>query len=251
MATHPSGHEEVIHMDAVSFRYRVTDRYTTFKEYVIRRLQRRVRSHEFWALRDIDISIGRGEVIGLIGRNGAGKSTLLRLIAGVLLPTSGRVVVRSWPVSPMLELGAGFHPDLTGRENVYLNGTLIGRTKREIDERVDWIISFSELNDVIEMPLRTYSSGMQARLGFAVATAWHPKVLLVDEVLAVGDEAFRKKCEERIQQFRAELATVVLVSHQLTQIREICTRAVWLDAGRIRAMGDPDDVVAAYEATAI
>lgn len=238
---------EVVRIERASFRYRHHhERLGSFKEYVIRRLQGRLRVSDVWAIRDLDVGIRRGEVFGVIGRNGAGKSTLLRLIAGVLRPTSGRVLVRGWPVSPLLEIGAGFHPDLTGRENVYLNATLLGHSKREVDERFDSIVDFAELGDVMEDPLRTYSSGMVVRLGFSVATAWEANVLLVDEVLAVGDEAFQKKCWARIDQFRQQLATVVLVSHQMSYVLGTCTRALWLDAGSVRAIGQPEAVVKEY-----
>ncbi len=255
-ATAPAGPaapilDDVIRLESVSFRYRVpSERFTTFKEYAIRRIQGRVNMRDFWALREIDLAVGRGEVLGIVGRNGAGKSTLLRLVAGVVLPSTGRVWLKGWPVSPLLEIGAGFHPDLTGRENVYLNGTLLGHTKKEVDDRFGSIVDFSGLHEVIDAPLRTYSSGMMARLGFSVATAWDPTVLLIDEVLAVGDEAFRKKCEARIEEFRRRLVTVLLVSHQLPQVKEICTRALWLDAGVIRAIGDPAEVVDTYAASA-
>jgi ABC-type polysaccharide/polyol phosphate transport system ATPase subunit len=238
---------DVVRMTGVSFRYRrQNERLTSLKEYAIRRLQGRVQVREIWAVRDIDLSVRRGEVFGIIGRNGAGKSTLLRLIAGVLRPSSGRVVVHGWPLSPLLEIGAGFHPDLTGRENVYLNGTLLGHSKREVAERYESIVDFAELAGVMDEPLRTYSSGMMARLGFSVATAWEPKVLLVDEVLAVGDEAFQKKCQARIEEFRRRSATVLLVSHQLAEVVAICSRAALVDGGRIRAIGDPQTVVKAY-----
>jgi ABC-type polysaccharide/polyol phosphate transport system ATPase subunit len=243
----PAPASDVVRIENASFRYRHhQERFTSLKEYAIRRLQGRVRVSEVWAVRNIDIAIPQGEVFGIVGRNGAGKSTLLRLIAGVLRPTSGRVVVHGWPVSPLLEIGAGFHPDLTGRENVYLNATLLGHAKRDVDERFESIVEFAELGDVMDDPLRTYSSGMVVRLGFSVATAWDPNVLLVDEVLAVGDEAFQKKRLQRIEKFRRQNATVVLVSHQLVQVIEVCSRAAWLDGGTIRAIGDPEPVVMEY-----
>jgi len=238
---------DVIKMSSVSFRYlHQNERLTSLKEYAIRRLQGRVEIRDVWAVRDIDLSVRRGEVFGIVGRNGAGKSTLLRLVAGVLRPTSGRVVVHGWPVSPLLEIGAGFHPDLTGRENVYLNATLLGHSKRDVDARYESIVDFAELAGVMDEPLRTYSSGMNARLGFSVATGWEPNVLLVDEVLAVGDEAFHKKCEARIEEFRRRGATVLLVSHQSSQLLAISSRVAWVDEGRIRAIGDPQDVVRQY-----
>jgi ABC-type polysaccharide/polyol phosphate transport system ATPase subunit len=183
--------------------------------------------------------------VGVVGRNGSGKSTLLKVIARVLRPTSGRVWVKG-RVAPLLELGGGFHPELTGRENVYLNGTLLGRTRREIAERFDWIVDFAELWDFIDAPLRTYSTGMVARLGFAVATAWEPEVLLVDEVLAVGDQGFQKKCQARLAEFRRAGATILLVSHSPELVRGLCGRALWLDGGRVRALGPTDRVTESY-----
>jgi ABC-type polysaccharide/polyol phosphate transport system ATPase subunit len=242
-----AGATDAVLLENVSFRYRRHhDRISSFKEYAIRRLQGRVHFTDVMAVRDIDVAVRQGEVFGIVGRNGAGKSTLLRLAAGVLRPTTGRVVVHGWPVSPLLEIGAGFHPDLTGRENVYLNATLLGHSKREVDEQYRSIVEFAELADVMDDPLRTYSSGMVMRLGFSVATAWDPNVLLVDEVLAVGDEAFQKKCLQRIEKFRRQNATVVLVSHQLAQVIEICSRVAWLDGGTIQAIGDPRQVVLEY-----
>lgn len=238
---------EVVRIQNASFRYRHhNERFTSLKEYAIRRLQGRVRVSDVWAVREVELSIRQGEVFGIVGRNGAGKSTLLRLIAGVLRPTSGRVVVHGWPVSPLLEIGAGFHPDLTGRENVYLNATLLGHSKRDVDERYESIVEFAELGEVMDDALRTYSSGMVVRLGFSVATEWDPNVLLVDEILAVGDEAFQRKCWLRIEKFRRQLATVVLVSHQLSHVLATCSRAAWLDGGSVRAIGDPTAVVEEY-----
>ena len=241
--------DEAIILDDVAVRFRVPhETIATFKEYAIRRIQRRITWQDFWALNGVSLSIRRAEVFGIVGRNGAGKSTLLRLIAAVLRPTRGRVRVRGWPVSPLLELGAGFHPDLTGRENVYLNATLLGRSRREVNEALPSIVEFAELQDVIEAPLRTYSSGMVARLGFSVATAWRPAVLLVDELLAVGDEQFKQKCATRIDAFRTGGVTIVLVSHSLEQIEALCDRAAWLEHGGLRLVGTAAAVAAAYRA---
>lgn len=242
--------QEAICLENVSVRYRVPrERYTTFKEFVIRRVQRRVNHDEFWALKDVSLNIFKGEIFGVIGRNGAGKSTLLKLVARVLRPTLGRVVVVG-RVAPLLELGAGFHPDLTGRENIYLNGALLGFTRREINNRVDAIIAFAEINDFIEAPLRTYSSGMMARLGFAVATDVQPEVLLVDEVLGVGDESFQIKCQARIQEFRDHGATILMVSHSSASVQAICQRAAWIDHGHLMDIGLPESVIQKYhEAT--
>ncbi|TMD58682.1 MAG: ABC transporter ATP-binding protein [Chloroflexi bacterium] len=237
----------VLRLERVSLRYRLpNERLSSFKEYAIRRLQGRVRWVDVSALRDIELTVRRGDVLGIIGRNGSGKSSLLRLVAGVLRPTSGRVWLKGWPVSPLLEIGAGFHTDLTGRENVYLNATLLGHPKKVIDKRFNEIVRFAELAEVIDAPLRTYSTGMMMRLGFAVATAWDPTILLVDEVLAVGDEAFQVKCGARINSFRERGVTVLLVSHDLSLVRTLCSRAIWLDAGSIRAAGSPDEVADLY-----
>ena len=235
-----------IRLEGVTVRYQAPqERLGTFKEYAIRRLQRRVRYTDFFALNGIELEVYSGEIFGIIGRNGAGKSTLLKVVSRVLVPTRGRVYVRG-RVSPLLELGAGFHPELTGRENVMLNGTLLGHTSRELEARMDEIIDFAELGNFIEAPLRTYSSGMAARLGFAVATAWRPEILLVDEVLAVGDEAFRRKCDARMQSYRAGGTTTLLVTHTMQTIASLCTRAAWLEHGKILSMGPPDQVIKDY-----
>jgi ABC-type polysaccharide/polyol phosphate transport system ATPase subunit len=238
----------MIHLEKVAVRYRAPqERVGTFKEYAIRRLQRRVRYTDFFALDGIDLDVRRGEIFGIIGRNGAGKSTLLKVTSRVLVPTRGRVYLGG-AVSPLLELGAGFHPELSGRENVMLNGTLLGHTLRELEGSLDAIIDFSELGSFIEAPLRTYSSGMAARLGFAVATAWQPEILLVDEVLAVGDEAFRRKCQARMEGFREGGTTILMVSHDMTDVGTICSRVAWLERGKIRSIGAPSQVIDEYRA---
>ncbi len=237
---------EAVHLEAVSVRYRVpSERVGSFKEYFIRRLKGQVQMRTFWALQDVSFEVNRGEVFGLVGVNGAGKSTLLKVVARVLRPTRGRVVVRG-RVAPLLELGAGFHPELTGEENIYLNGALLGFSRHEMQEKYDQIVDFSELGEFINAPIRTYSSGMYARLGFSVATASEPDVLIVDEVLSVGDEAFQKKCEARINAFRQRGAAILLVSHTMATIEEMCQRAAWLDHGTLKAIGEPTQVIQAY-----
>lgn len=233
-------------LEDVSVRYHVPhERYATLKEHAIRLLQGRLQYDDFWALRDVNLEMRRGEVVGIIGRNGAGKSTLLKAIARVLRPTRGRVVIRG-RVSPLLEFGAGFHPELTGRENVFLNGAILGFTHAQMQAKFKSIVDFAELGDFIDAPLRTYSSGMVARLGFAVATDVKPEVLILDEVLSVGDTAFQRKSAERIQGFRAQGAAVLLVSHSLEAIEMMCDRAVWLDHGHVMAEGSADEVVYRY-----
>lgn len=202
---------------------------------------------EFRALRDVSLRIGSGERVGLIGRNGAGKSTLLRVIAGVIAPQCGRVALApGLTLSPLIELGIGFHPELSGRENCYLGGTLIGHSPREMDARIDEIVAFSELEDFIDQPVKTYSSGMFARLAFALATSIRPDVLLVDEVLSVGDQFFAKKSIARMQKLMAQGSTVILVSHNLDLLVTQCSRLVWLEHGAVVRDGPSSEVATAY-----
>lgn len=241
-----SFHNASVKIDHVGVRYRVpSERISTFKEYMIRRIQGKVKHREFWALRGVNMSILRGEVFGLIGHNGAGKSTLLKLVARVLKPTEGRVIVYGH-VAPLLEVGAGFHGELTGRENVYLNGALLGYSNQEMEEKFPRIVDFAELWDFIDSPMRTYSSGMWARLGFAVATDQQPDILIIDEVLSVGDEAFQQKSFHRIMQFRDNGATILLVSHNMTVVESLCHRVAWIDHGQIKAIGDSTQVISDY-----
>jgi ABC-type polysaccharide/polyol phosphate transport system ATPase subunit len=242
-----SGGETVIRLENISVRYRVPyEPITTFKEYAIRFITRNVTYADYLALSEITLDICRGEVFGIIGKNGAGKSTLLRLIARVLPPTEGRVWVKGH-VAPLLDISAGFHPELTGRENVLLNGTLLGLSKVEINAKIAGIIDFAELWDFIDAPLRTYSSGMIARLGFAVATDVEPDILLIDEVLAVGDEQFQRKCTERIQRFQDRGTTILLVSHDMHMVKRLCQRVVWLNKGAMKLLGPASEVVSQYE----
>lgn len=243
---YPENAETVIRLEKVSVHYRLPEeRIGTFKEYMIRILQKRVRYNKFLALNEVTIEIKKGEIFGFVGRNGAGKSTLLKVVSRVLIPTEGRVWIKG-RVSPLLELGAGFHPELTGRENVFLNGTLLGHSRREIEDRMEEIISFSELGAFMDAPLRTYSSGMVARLGFAVATTWKPEILILDEVLSVGDEAFQMKCQQRMEQFRTQEVTSLLVTHSMSTVEALCTRAAWIDHGIIKAIGTPEEIIREY-----
>ncbi|HMB54024.1 MAG TPA: ABC transporter ATP-binding protein [Thermoanaerobaculia bacterium] len=197
------------------------------------------------ALDGVDFTVGRGEAFGLVGGNGSGKSTLLKMVAGILRPTDGRIVVDG-RVAALIELGAGFHPEISGRENVYVNGAVLGLKRRQIDERFDSIVAFSGLADFIDEPVKNYSSGMYVRLGFAVAVHTDPDVLLVDEVLAVGDESFAHKCLRRIEEMLAAGRTLLVVSHDLALIEKLCDRALWLDGGRQRLVGEPRRVIDAY-----
>jgi ABC-type polysaccharide/polyol phosphate transport system ATPase subunit len=199
----------------------------------------------FTALRDVSFSVPAGQTLGVIGRNGSGKSTALKLVAGITKPTSGTVSVRG-RISALIELGAGFHPEISGRENVFINGIMLGLSRREIQRRFDEIIEFAELQEFIDAPVKTYSSGMYMRLGFAVAVNVDPDVLLVDEVLAVGDEGFTHKCLDKFAEFKRRNKTILLVTHSLGMVERFCDEAVWLDAGRKRAEGDPARVVGAY-----
>lgn len=220
------------------------ERVQTLKERVI--FFRRNRAYEeFWAVNQVDFEIGAGQTFGLVGANGSGKTTLLRMLAGILRPTSGEIRIEG-RVAALLELGAGFHPDLTGRENVYLNGSILGLSRREIDRQFDSIVEFAGLEAFINNQVRHYSSGMYVRLGFAVAVHMDPDILLIDEVLAVGDEAFQDKCLQRIRQFQREGRTIVFVTHSVDQVREMCDRAALLDHGRLAALGSPSDVVRKY-----
>lgn len=235
-----------IHLENAGVRYRASsERIHSLKEYAIRWIQRRVQQRDFWALQDVNLKIERGETFGIVGANGAGKSTLLKLIARVLRPTQGRVIVRGY-VAPLLEFGAGFHPELTGRENIYLNGAMLGFSRAEMEEKLERIVAFAELGGFIDAPLRTYSSGMVARLGFAVATDVQPDILLIDEVFSVGDEAFQRKSAARLQAFREQGVTILFVSHAMTVVEQICSRAAWLDHGRLMNTGEVSQVIQAY-----
>ncbi len=248
MATLPN---PAIAVERVSLCYRIPhEKVSSFKEYAIRRLKRNLVVSDFWALREVSFEVLPGEVFGIVGRNGAGKTTLLKVIARVLRPTSGRVVVRGL-VAPLLGLGAGFNDELTGSENIFLSGATLGFSYRDMQSRFDRIVDFAGLWDFIDAPLRTYSTGMRARLGFAVATDVEPQVLLLDEIMSVGDEEFRYRCTSRIETFRKNGATVILVSHGLDTVRELCDRALFLDRGEMKRIGPTDSVVTEYTQTVL
>ncbi len=217
----------------------------SFQELVIGALWRSRSREELWALNDVSFEVGRGETLGIIGPNGSGKSTVLKLITRILEPTSGSIVVDG-KVSALIELGAGFHPDLTGRENVYLNGSILGFSQEEMDAKFKEIVEFSELERFIDAPLKHYSSGMYMRLGFAIAINVEPDILLIDEVLAVGDESFQKKCLAKIEEFKQRGKTMVFVSHALETVRKLCDQALWLEQGDIKSVGSPDRVIYDY-----
>ncbi len=235
-----------IRLEGVSLCYRLAkQRIPSLKEYAIHFMRGALSYEKLWALRDVRLTVRRGESLGIIGRNGAGKSTLLKVISRVLKPTEGTAAVNG-SLAPILELGSGFDFELTGLENVYLNGLLLGHTRRDVERSVEEIITFSGLGDFIRSPIRNYSTGMLARLGFAIATAWVPDILILDEILSVGDITFTEKCETRLQRFHDAGTTVLLVSHDSKAILKNCTRCIWLDDGRIRADGDSKEVVNLY-----
>jgi ABC-type polysaccharide/polyol phosphate transport system ATPase subunit len=245
-----SGPDPAIELTGVVVRYRIArEAIDSLKEYAIRKLRGRLEHGELLALADLSLVIRPGERVGIIGPNGAGKSSLFRIIARVRQPNAGRVVVRG-TLAPLLELGLGFHGELTGRENTILHGTLMGRSRREMQGRMDRIAEFAELEAFLDSPIRNYSTGMVARLAFAAATDIDPDILLVDEALAVGDERFRAKCHERMAGFRDRGKTFLLVSHLLDEVRETCTRALWLAEGRIVRDGPAREVCDAYQAWA-
>jgi ABC-2 type transport system ATP-binding protein len=228
----------------VSKRFRLhKDKYSSLKERVIH--FGKIPFEDFWALRDINVELQEGRTLGLLGHNGSGKSTLLKCIGGILQPTSGEIVVRGSLVS-MLELGAGFHPELSGRDNVFLNASLLGMPRREVERRFDDIVAFAELEQFIDNQVKYYSSGMYVRLGFAIAVNLEPDVLLIDEVLAVGDEAFQQRCLDRVKQFQREGRTIIFVTHAPDYVRQICDQAIVLDHGRVYAAGAPGETIRAF-----
>ena len=232
----------IIRVENVSMRFRMAnDRVTSIKEMVTKMLKRQVEYKDFWALKNVSFDVKRGEVIGLIGRNGAGKSTILKIISGILKPTEGSVY-RGGGIVPMLELGSGFDYDLTGKENIYLNGAVLGYSKEFLESRYNDILEFSELGEFINTPIRNYSSGMLMRLAFSIATVVNPEILIVDEILSVGDENFQKKSHARMMELMAGGTTVLYVAHNLYQIREMCSRVVRLENHTVKMVGDVKEV---------
>jgi ABC-2 type transport system ATP-binding protein/lipopolysaccharide transport system ATP-binding protein len=217
------------------------------KEYLIKLTKKQIKYNEFWALKDIEFQIKKGELFGILGLNGAGKSTLLKVIAGVLKPTTGEVNVYG-SMAPLIELGAGFDAELTARENIFLNGAVLGYSKKRMKEKFDEIVDFSELNDFIDVPIKNFSSGMYARLGFAIATIVNPDILIVDEILSVGDFKFQEKCESRIKKMITDGTTVILVSHSIEQIRSMCSRGIVLEKGTLIKSGNMDEICDFYYA---
>lgn len=236
-----------IKVDHVSMRFNLSkEKVDNLKEYVIKKLTHKLEYKEFWALKDISFEVEKGEHLGILGLNGAGKSTLLKTIVGVMKPTKGKIQ-KTGVVAPLLELGAGFDMNYTGRENIYLYGAIMGYSREFLNSKYDEIVSFSELGNFINVPLKNYSSGMKARLGFAIATAVEPEILILDEVLSVGDARFRKKCLKKVQSMFDKNVTVLFVSHNIEQVRSICDKAILLEQGQIVASGDVEAVCKIYE----
>lgn len=237
----------MIEVKDVSMRFRMAnDRINGIKEYAVQKLRGTLKYNEFEALRHVSFEVEQGEVVGLIGRNGAGKSTLLKVISGILKPTDGSVIVRG-NIAPMLELGSGFDFDMTGRENIFLNGAILGYSETFLKGKYDEIVAFSEIGQFIDVPLRNYSSGMVARLAFSVATVVEPEILIVDEVLSVGDADFQEKSRKRMMELMSGGTTVLFVSHNIKQVREMCNRVIWMNHGMIEMLDDCASVCQAYQ----
>ena len=235
-----------INVKNVTIRFNLANqKVDNLKEYVIRLVKKELMFQEFLAVKNVSFRVKQGEAWGIIGTNGSGKSTLLKAISGILKPYKGTVKVNG-TVAPLIELGAGFDSNLTARENIYLNGCVLGHTEKYMREHFDEIVEFAELQDFLDSPIKNYSSGMKARLGFAVATMVRPEILIVDEILSVGDYAFRKKCEQRMNEMLSGGTTLLYVSHSLDEVQKLCSHAIWLDKGNMRMIGDAKEVCEAY-----
>jgi ABC-2 type transport system ATP-binding protein len=239
--------EKVLRVEDVSMRFNLSkEKHDSLKEYFIALMKKELKFNEFWALTDVSFELEKGDRLGILGFNGAGKSTLLKVIAGVFKPTKGSVD-RKGVLAPLIELGAGFDPQYTGMENIYLYGACLGYSHKFIDEKLDEIVEFSELKDFIDVPLKNYSSGMKARLGFAIATIVEPDILILDEVLSVGDAKFKKKSEAKLMTLLEKDVTVLFVSHNTEQVRRLCNKAIILDKGKLIDAGDVESVASHYE----
>ena len=237
----------IIEISDVSMRFNLaTEKHDTIKEYIVKLIKHQLMFNEFYALKNVSLTIDLGDSVALIGVNGSGKSTLLKCIAGVMSPTQGSIIVRG-SIAPLIELGAGFDMDLTARENIYLNGAVLGHDRAFMDEHFDSIVDFAELWEFIDVPVKNFSSGMVARLGFAIATEVKADILVVDEVLSVGDYRFQEKCKERIAALLNGGTTLLFVSHSAEQVKELCKRAVWLDKGMVQMYADTHDTYSKYK----
>lgn len=238
--------ENAVELREIVMKFRMTaQKVDSLKEFAIRAIKKQLQYTEFTALDRVSFDVRKGEVVGIVGLNGSGKSTVLKIISGILKPTSGSVMVQG-SISPLIELGAGFDFELTARENVYLNGSVLGYSKKEMKEKMEEIVNFSELRDFMDTPIKNFSSGMVARLGFAIATNIQPEILIVDEILGVGDFLFQQKCEQRIEKMMGGGTTVIVVSHSIEQIERLCERVIWLDGGKIRMIGQTGEVCQEY-----
>lgn len=241
--------ETIIKVENVGMEFNLSqEKVDNLKEYVIKFLKRELRFQSFWALKNVSFEVKKGDRVGLVGLNGAGKSTLLKLISGVMKPKEGNITVKG-RISPLLELGSGFDPDYTGRENIFLNGALLGYSKKFIESKYDEIVEFSELEEFIDVPLKNYSSGMRARLGFSIATSVQPEILILDEVLSVGDARFQDKSRERMESLFNGQVTLLFVSHSVEQVKKFCNKAIWLEKGHLIMSGPVDEVCDAYDAS--
>lgn len=223
-----------------------SERLESLKEYFIKLLKRQLFFKDFVAVNDVSFKIKKGEVFGIVGTNGSGKSTTLKMISGILKPTSGKITING-NIAPLIELGAGFDGELTARENIYLNGAVLGYSKKYIDEHFDQIVDFAELRDFLDMPIKNYSSGMVARIAFAIATVITPDILIVDEILSVGDFLFQEKCEKRINELMEGGTTIVIVSHTIAQIERLCDRVMWIEKGNLKMLGETSEVCQSYK----
>ena len=237
----------IIEVENVSMRFNLSkEKHESLKEYFLAMAKGRLQFDEFYALRDVSLTVEPGDFYGLVGLNGSGKSTLLKVISGVYKPSQGKVKVHG-TIAPLIELGAGFDMDLTARENIYLNGTVLGYTPKYLDSKFDELVDFSELRDFLDVPLKNYSSGMVARIAFAIATITKPDILIADEILSVGDFLFQQKCEQRMQELMSGGTTVILVSHSIEQVERMCNKVAWLDHGHLRMNGPTAEVCEAYK----
>lgn len=239
--------DTIVKLDDISLKFNIdNNRATSLKEFVVRWIKRDLKHGEFWALKHVSFEVEKGDVLGIIGHNGAGKSTLLKVISGIMKPTKGKVEAKG-NIVPMLELGSGFDMELSGRENIFLNGAILGYTEKFLKEKYDEIVEFSELGEFIEVPIRTYSSGMLARLAFSVACVVEPEILIVDEILSVGDADFQEKSRKRMMELMAGGTTVFFVSHNLDQIKEMCNKVLWLEHGNTMMFGATREICEKYE----
>ena len=240
-------HENAVELKNIEMHFNMSkEKVDSLKEYFLRFVTRKLMFEDFLAIDDVSFNIQKGDVFGIVGLNGSGKSTLLKIISGILTPTKGSVETVG-SIAPLIELGAGFDMDLTARENIYLNGSVLGFSKKFMDAKFDSIVEFSEMQEFLDTPMKNYSSGMVARIGFAIATMTKPDILIVDEILAVGDFRFQEKCEERINSIMNDDTTVIIVSHSIEQIERLCKHCAWIEKGKLRMLGDAQEVCSAYK----